>query len=155
MSVKDRITDAKVLYANGRKEGALLSVLVAVAATSRKRYPRGTQSDGDAFKSFLAEELPKITPLRHVNVKFRNKMTSLQDLLYKFVRCNLAHEAVMPEDIIFEKGDSLKVRVDDNKITFSDCLIDVLATIVGNAKENSDEFNKSICQTNSWGYHGR
>jgi len=140
VSIKDKITDAKVLYTNGRKEGALLSILVAVAATSRKRYPLGTKNDGDAFTSFLAEELPKVIRVKHFNVKYRNEMILLQDLLYKFVRCNLTHEANIPEDIKFETSDQLFVRVDDDCITFSDRLIDVLATVVSNAEENKNEF---------------
>ena len=140
MGIKDRIVDAQILYANGRKEGALLSVLIAVAATSRKRYPSGTKKDSDAFTSFLAEELPKVTGIINWNVNFRYNMILLQDLLYKFVRCNLTHEAELPEDIVFEEGNTLKVCVEDNKITFSDYLIDVLATVVRNAEENSSEF---------------
>ena len=142
MSVKDRIIDAQLLYANGRKEGALLSILVAVAATARKRYPVGSKADGDAFTSFLAEELPKVIRVKHFNVKFRNEMILLQVLLYKFIRCNLAHEAELPEDIKFEESDGLSVSVDDDCITFSDRLIDVLATVVSNAEENSNEFGE-------------
>ena len=140
MSIRDKIVDAQLLYANGRKEGALLSVLVAVAATSRKRYPLGTKSDGDAFTSFLAEELPKVIRVGQFNVKFRNKMITIQDLLYKYIRCNLSHEAELPEDIKFEKSDGLSVNVEDDCITFSDKLIDVLATVVGNAEENCGLF---------------
>ena len=143
MSVRDRIIDAQLLYANGRKEGALLSALIAVAATSRKRFPIGTKRDGDAFTSFLAEELPKVIRVKHFNVKFRNEMILLQDLLYKFVRCNLAHEAELPEDIKFEESDRLRVKVDVDCITFSDGLIDVLATVVSNAKENCSEFREA------------
>lgn len=140
MSVRNRIIDAQLLYANDRKEGALLSILVAVAATARKRYPFGTKNDGDAFTSFLAQELPKVIRIGQFNVKFRNEMILLQDLLYKFVRCNLAHEAELPEDIKFETSDCLSVSVNDDCITFSDQLIDVLATVVNNAEENRDEF---------------
>lgn len=142
MSVIDKIIDAQLLYANGRKEGALLSVLVAVGATSRKRYPLGTKKDGEAFTSFLAEELTKVLRIGQFNIKFRDEMITLQDLLYKFVRCNLTHEAILPEDIKFETSDRLFVDVDDNRITFSDRLIDVLATVVSNAEENKDEFEK-------------
>ncbi len=143
MSVKDKIIDARLLYANGRKEGALLSVLVAVAATARKRYPFGTKKDGDAFTSFLGEELTKVLRIGTYNVKFRGEMITLQDLLYKFVRCNLTHEAVIPDDIVFEKGDALKVSVDEGCITLSDRWIDVLTTVITNAEENSDEFRET------------
>ena len=142
MSVRNRIIDAQLLYANDRKEGALLSILVAVAATSRKRYPVGTKNDGEAFTSFLTEELPKVIRVGKFVVKFRNEMILLQDLLYKFVRCNLTHEAELPEDIKFVQSEGLSVKVDDDCITFSDRLIDVLATVVSNAEENSEEFKE-------------
>lgn len=142
MGVKDRIIDARLLYANGRKEGALLFVLVAVAATARKRYPFGRKRDSDAFTSFLSEELPKVMGVGKLTVKFRDEMILLQDLLYKFVRCNLTHEAELPKDIFFVQGNELTVSVDDDKITFSDRLIDILAQTVCDADENKDEFKE-------------
>jgi hypothetical protein len=140
MSVKDRLIDAQILYSNGRKEGALLSVLVAISATARKRYPRMIKNDGDSFQSFLSEELPRIIRIGQFNIKYRNEMVRLEQLLYSYIRCNLAHEAVLPQDIHFEPGDSLKVNVQDDRITFSDHLIDILATAVIQAPENLDEF---------------
>ena len=72
MSLRDRIVDAELLWRNGRTEGALLSILLAVEVTARKRYPRGTKSKtrvskktgkpqkmggGEAFCTFLNEEI--------------------------------------------------------------------------------------------------
>ena len=57
MSVRARIDDAKALYGAHRIEGCLLLLLVAVAATSRKRYPKTRMNDGDAFKTFLHDEM--------------------------------------------------------------------------------------------------
>jgi len=62
--VHRRIEDARVLANAGRDEGALLMLLVAVAATARKRFPLGTPSRRDsgtmgereAFETFLTEE---------------------------------------------------------------------------------------------------
>jgi len=148
MSIKNRIKDAQILYANGQEEGALLSVLIAVAATSRKRYPRDKMSDKDAFIKFVGEEMKTITGcVQNFNIKFRNKVMPLQNLLYKFIRCELAHEAQLPEDIIFEPGNSLKVSVTDNCITFSDGLIDGLCRAVCNATENKDELTQSQEET--------
>jgi hypothetical protein len=39
MSVRERIEDAKMLWNAGRKEGAFIMILIAVAATARK--PQG------------------------------------------------------------------------------------------------------------------
>src|SRR5258708_24111477 len=39
VSVRERIEDAKILWDAGRKEGAFIMILIAVATTARKRYP--------------------------------------------------------------------------------------------------------------------
>src|SRR5437868_2893436 len=54
MSIRARVEDALLLWDNGRKEGAFLNVLIATAATSRRRFPdRKHVSDRDAFVQFL------------------------------------------------------------------------------------------------------
>ena len=66
IGVQARVEDAGILADNGRYEGALLMLLIAVAATSRKRYPHGTpskqnpknnMSDHEAFATFLRDEI--------------------------------------------------------------------------------------------------
>ena len=149
MSIRTRIEDAEFLYKNGRKDGALLSILVALAATSRKRYPKTIkEKDGDAFTTFLGEELTKRIGVGKFMVKFRNKMILLQDLFYKFVRCELAHEAQIPEDIKFTKGDMLRVKVDEKEINLSEKLIDILFDIVIKAEENKEEFKDILGKIN-------
>lgn len=140
MSIKERITDARILYSNGQREGALMSVLVAVAATSRKRYPMPCK-DREAFTKFVGEEMKTITGAGGVLVKFREEMISLQELLYKFVRCELAHEAKLPEDIVFNLDDSLKLEVKDTQVIISTGLIHTLADAVIKARENAGIFD--------------
>ena len=61
---------AGLLFQNGRKEGALMLVLIAVAATSRKRYPKSIISgDGQAFRKFASEEMSKYAPGWSENTK--------------------------------------------------------------------------------------
>lgn len=149
MSIRTRIEDAEFLYKNGRKDGALLSILVALAATSRKRYSRTVKKkDGDAFTTFLSEELTKRVGIGKFTVKFRNKMILLQDLFYKFVRCELAHGAQLPEDIKFTKGDMLHVKVDEKEISLSEKFIDILFNIVIKAEENKEEFKDILGKIN-------
>ena len=57
MTIRNRLEDARVLSANGRQEGAFASVLIAAAATSRKRYNRKVWDDGEAFKNFIYDEM--------------------------------------------------------------------------------------------------
>src|SRR3954471_11215126 len=98
MSVTDRIDDARVLYSQGRRQGSLLAVLIAVTATARKRFPPNTPSrtnpskpmgDIEAFTTFLHEELGKMNVPLDRPLQFRGRPTSLGMLLYRFVRNEL------------------------------------------------------------------
>lgn len=110
MSVKTRIEDAKALWDLGRLEGAVIMVLVAVAATVRKRYPR-PEPDEKAYKKFIVEEISKITngPMKNVEFFYDGKhRVPLEDIIYSCLRCSLVHEARLPQDIILTppiKGD--------------------------------------------------
>lgn len=149
MSIKARIEDAQILYKNGRKEGALLSILTAVVATSRKRYPKSTgKKNGEAFKDIISDEMPKWAPgwskNTTVDVLFHEKPLSLRDVLWHCVRCELAHAAKLREDIGFESRNGVGVTVLDNeKITFTDGVISCLAKIVVEAPENNDLFKRN------------
>jgi hypothetical protein len=57
MSIKTSIEDADLLFQLGRKEGALLLILKAIAATSSKRYLQKVFGDSEAFKEFVCEEM--------------------------------------------------------------------------------------------------
>ncbi len=100
-----RIEDAGVLADCGRFEGALLMLLVAVAATARKRYPRGTPSvkepkrkmgDREAFTLFLRDEMWRLVREHSDVVEFRGEKRSIEEFLYDFLRCELVHEATVP-----------------------------------------------------------
>ncbi|MEM9416263.1 MAG: hypothetical protein AAGA29_12420 [Planctomycetota bacterium] len=150
MSVRDRIDDARLLYANGRKDGALLSVLVAVSATSRMRYPRNVKKDREAFLAFLQEELVVATHGGTINyhvkvpgsntTKYPDEMMPIQNVFYEIIRCNLAHEAVIPNNIRFETGDPSvqSTRIEANELVLSDSWIDGLAKVVEHAPENHE-----------------
>jgi len=102
MSVKARIEDARVLWETGRLEGAVIQVLIAVAATARKRYPRPIE-DSKAYKDFILDELAKVTNGPDTNVKFfydGQHDVPIEEILYKFMRCALVHEGRLPASII-------------------------------------------------------
>ena len=46
MSVRQQVEDAKVLAQNGRHVGALTNLMLAVAASARKCFPKGVVSTG-------------------------------------------------------------------------------------------------------------
>lgn len=95
MSIQARIDDARLLWAAGRLEGAFLNVLVAVAAAARGAYPK-VKSDREAFERFLAD-----ASRVKLSVEFRKALHPIEHVLYKWLRCELVHEATLPFDIAF------------------------------------------------------
>jgi len=66
IGVQARIEDAGILADNGRYEGAMLMLLIAVASTSRKRYPHSTPSKKNQKKRCLIEKhLPLSSMMRY------------------------------------------------------------------------------------------
>ena len=95
MSIRARIEDALLLWDNGRKEGAFLSALVAVAATSRRRFPdRKSVTDQDAFIQFVEKTLSY-----RIHVEYRGECRPIEQIFYKWIRCQLVHEGGLPVDI--------------------------------------------------------
>lgn len=94
MSVRDRIDDGMFLWEAGRREGAFLCVLAAVAATARQRYPQKT--DRHAFEDFLTEASPA-----RCFAEFRDECHPVEHIIYKWLRCELVHEGGLPVDIEF------------------------------------------------------
>lgn len=95
--IRSRIDDAIFLWEKGRQEGAFLSCLIAVAATARKRYPKAKDKEG--FEQFL-----KDSHNVRLNVEYHGECHSIEHVLYKWLRCQLVHEGVIPIDIQFMEG---------------------------------------------------
>ena len=90
MSVRARVEDAQLLWTNGRREGAFLTALIAVAATSRKRFPdRKSVTDREAFERFL-EAAHSV----RLSVEYRGECHPIEHVFYKWFRCELVHEEV-------------------------------------------------------------
>lgn len=153
MSIRARIEDAIALYAAGRAEGALLSMLIAVAASSRRRRPEDTPSkrksgkkmgDGEAFEAFLHDEMANICRVKNFNVMFRGEMHLLEHVLYKWRRCELTHKGGLPTDVVFEPQESpgsMSVAIDPaTGIRLSHGWLDGLVNAIVSAPENSDQF---------------
>ena len=97
MSIRGRVEDAQLLWRNGRREGAFLTALVAVTATSRRRLlDRRTITHGDAFERFL-----EAAHLVRLSVDYRGECHPIEHIFYKWFRCELVHEGGLPIDIEF------------------------------------------------------
>jgi len=92
MTAAERLDDAEFLWAHGRREGAMLSVLVAAAAVARRHHPKA--SDREAFEGFLQAQHDWT-----ISVEFRGQQCDVDHLLYKWMRCELAHTGSLPIDL--------------------------------------------------------
>lgn len=139
MSIRDRVEDAKFLWQHGRREGAFLCALSAVAATARLRYPdRKTVKDSEAFKQFMSATLTV-----RLSVEFRGELHSIEQIFYKWLRCELVHEGGLPVDIQFMPGTDLVVRAGgapEFVLKLSEGWFNHLCTTVSNAPENRAAF---------------
>ena len=89
--------DARLLWNAGRREGAFLVALVAVAARARHEYPRPL-GDRDAFERFIESR----SRLR-ISVEFRGELRPLERVFYKWMRCELVRDGGLPLDIRFKE----------------------------------------------------
>jgi len=151
--VQARVEDAGVLADNGRYEGAMLMLLIAVASTSRKRYPRCTpskknpkqkMSDREAFTTFLRDEIWRLVKEHSDFVVYRGKQQSIEEFLYEYLRCQLVHEGRIPIDLYpMRDSDVLNIDYPDGSvISFSRLLLSRLNDVVWRAPENSYEATK-------------
>jgi hypothetical protein len=93
MSIAERLVDADLLWSQGRREGALLSALVAVSATARLTFP-DARGDHDAFVRFM-----KTTHRWSMRVQHRGVPVDMDEIFYKWLRCELVHTGGLPRDI--------------------------------------------------------
>ncbi len=164
LGIRRRIEDARVLWQAGRKEGAIAQILIAVAATARKRYPiapKGSKpvpdeqrphpgefaSDANGFKTFILDEMDKITggPKYNVAFSFQGEKTPLEDILYHHLRCVIVHEGGMPDSIYltaprYEEGKSYSVVELKEPFGFPEAWINNLLCLVVQAPENEPIF---------------
>lgn len=144
MSAEARLDDAQALYECGKHEGALLMLLVAIAATARKRYPRNKFGDKDAFTRYIQDEQANITGsvsnarIQNLFIGYKDETMRFPDLLYMILRNQLIHEATMPDDIRFIRGGNVLMRVGDT-IEFNDVLLQGLANAVLLTSENREK----------------
>ncbi len=148
IGVYARIEDAAILAEAGRYEGALLLLLVAVAATSRKRYPRGTKSrknisedmgDKEAFETFLRDEIWRLVKEHDDAVIYRGKKIPIERFLYKYLRCQLVHEGQMPVDLQpMQKQDVITIDFENGTgISFTPLFLARINDVICRVPENS------------------
>jgi len=92
MSIRSRLEDAQTLWESGRREGAFVLALIAVAATARRKFPN--QGDREAFENFLRQGW-----FERLSVEYRGEAHPVYHIFYKWFRCELLHEGSLPIDV--------------------------------------------------------
>jgi hypothetical protein len=145
MNSRTLLEDAAALWMLDRKEGALLLVLIAVAATARKRYPRPI-SDKESFIRFVRDHSEIVTGVEFdLPVPVPGKAyLPLSEVLYTFIRCHLVHEAAFPCTVrITDRfGHLLVVGIapESDCLELPDGFVGTLAMAVQAAPENASIF---------------
>src|ERR1017187_8283773 len=158
MGVRERLEDAMILSEQGRKEGAWALVLIAAAATSRKRYPKALMGDRDSFKQFIRDiqgtiiigefPMPAMDPIVFGKIP-------IEDLFYHNMRCMLLHEAELDGNVALSEskivhgmlGAELRIGA-VNEIP--DFWVIHLARAVAVATENAAEFATQSAVKGPW-----
>jgi hypothetical protein len=137
MSIRSRIDDAVFLWKHNRFEGAFLSVLAAVSATSRRQFPKPI-GDRKAFEDFLKQGV-----FERIGVEYRGEVWPIYHIFYKWFRCQLTHEGGLPMDIEFTPEKELRIRAGgapEYVLKVSYGWFYELVHLVVHTSENADQF---------------
>ncbi len=148
------IRESERYWLENEKEMALVLALLAIAATSRKRYPRKKGfSDSGSFKKMIHDHSRTIMsstgksfPIANIQFEFgdRGNSTSLGEIFYNEYRNNLFHEATLPEKVslsaskIVDGRYQAELKITREIIEIPDFFILRLIKIVRDAPENED-----------------
>ena len=93
--IQDRIDDARALWAIGHKEGAFLFAIIAVVAKAREEFPRPMREPA-AFRNYVKSRFPT-----RISVEYQGNLWPIEDILYKWFRCEIVHGGGLPSDVQF------------------------------------------------------
>ncbi|MFZ3208726.1 MAG: hypothetical protein WA140_07805 [Geobacteraceae bacterium] len=100
MSIAARLRKAESDLAAGDFEDALIQSLIAVAAMSKLRYP-------NTKDEFLRKIQPNVSIIGgFLQVQIGGAMLTIEEVLYKHVRCHLVHEAQLSPELCFVGPDT-------------------------------------------------
>jgi len=92
-SPQDRIDDALALWQAERREGAFLLAIVAVVVRAREDFPKPVR-EGESFRRYIESVFPA-----RISVEYRGKLWPIEDVFYKWFRCELVHGPGLPVDV--------------------------------------------------------
>jgi hypothetical protein len=92
-SIEERVDDATVLWEAGRYEGAFLLAIVALIARARQDFPK-PMSEGAILRRYIESRVAT-----RLSVEYRGTQWPIEDVFYKWFRCEIVHAGDLPVDI--------------------------------------------------------
>ena len=137
MPVADRVKESIDKLNEGDPINALIQVCIAIDATSKKEYPG--QKPGQRFKAFLKKNQPFITRLSTGKLEIggsiifttKGRVKSLEEVLYKLVRCCLLHEGDLSEEVEITKNNVLGMTATGKVLVSENLIIAMVGAVVG------------------------
>ncbi|MGK3120437.1 hypothetical protein QZH45_14280 [Pseudomonas corrugata] len=159
MSIAQTIEDAEFLKKEGRYIAALAQAFIAIAASSKIKFPEGVRSrwkpsknmsDREAFITFLGTELRRkyfsyaygLDASSGIIVDLDGEAQPIERILYEKYRCGLIHEAKLSSQFeLIEDADPAAVSINraNGKLAIGYSWIDLLLQIVKTAPSNGKE----------------
>jgi len=98
MSIADRVVECMHKYETNDLDNALIQVCIALDGTAKKEYPK-VKKVGERFKAFIRENQDIISfftfnGMVFIDCKFGSY--TLDQFIYKVLRCGLLHEGGIP-----------------------------------------------------------
>lgn len=162
--IADMVSDARFLTQHGRHFGALTVLLVAVAASSRRAFPKGkTKSlakpkeqmgDGEAFKLFLGGRLRRLLlgegytdrpTSSGITFDVEGKTIDLADAIYRYYRNAIIHEGELAARVEFRDSRGHGLTITSGETFSLDLgLLDTLVDVVSGADCNATLFGREL-----------
>ena len=112
MAVADRVTESINKYNSNELENALIQACIALDGTAKSEYPR-VKKVGERFRAFIKANMDIITFFTFntnvfINCQFGEY--TIDQFIYKILRCGLLHEGELSEMFKFtEQGEPVSV----------------------------------------------
>jgi hypothetical protein len=121
MSIPDKVNNSLKYYFNGEISNSLEQCMIAADASAKKIFK--SLGNRERMEKFFFEYMEIITGVgirlivaKNLRLGSGQKETeTLESILYKYIRCNLLHEAEISDKIIFSENTFAYV---DDKFTF-------------------------------------
>lgn len=112
MAISDRMLECINKYNADDLDNALIQVCIAIDGTAKKEYPR-IKRVGERFKEFIKSNQDIITFFTfntNIFINCRFGEYTIEQFIYKILRCGLLHEGDIPEMFEFaETGGPIEI----------------------------------------------